>query len=71
MQKTVLTILGALLIAGSAAQTATASEHQVRKVYPARISAIQQFRAANNSSEVGANGLPNAYLEFDRRNTFN
>jgi hypothetical protein len=33
MQKTVLTIFGALLISGLAAQMATASEHHGRKAY--------------------------------------
>ena len=54
MRKTVLTILGALLIAGSAVQMATASEHHVRKAYRAPIAASQQFRNANNSVEGGA-----------------
>jgi hypothetical protein len=33
MRKTVLTILGASLIIGSAVQMATASEHHARKAY--------------------------------------
>ena len=71
MRKTVLTILGALLISGSAVQMATASEHHVRKVYRAPISASQQFRNANNSIESRANSVPNDNVDFDRRNTFN
>ena len=45
MRKTVLTILGAVLIAGSAAQLATASARQ----YRAPVAASQQFRNANNA----------------------
>ena len=48
MRKPVLTILGALLIAGSAVQMATASEHHVRKPYRAPIAASQQLRNSNN-----------------------
>jgi hypothetical protein len=50
MRKTVLTILGAVLIAGSAIQMATASERH----YRAPAAASQQFRNANNSVERGA-----------------
>jgi len=50
MRKTVVTILGALLIAGSAVQMATASAHHYRT--PA--AASRQFRNANNSVERGA-----------------
>jgi len=71
MRKTVLTILGALLIGGSAVQMATASEHHVRKAYRASIAASQQFRNAYNSIEGRANGPRNDNLDFDRRNTFN
>jgi len=71
MRKTILTILGALLISGSAVQMATASEHHVRKAYRAPISASQQFRNANNSIESRANSVPNDNVDFDRRNTFN
>ena len=70
MRKTALTILGALLIAGSAVQTTTASEHHVRKAQRAPMSASQQFRNANNSSEGYANSLRNDNIDFDRRNTF-
>jgi CHASE3 domain sensor protein len=71
MRKTVLTILGALLIAGSAVQMATASEHHVRKSYRASIATSQQFRNAYNSIEGRGNGPWNDNLDFDRRNTFN
>jgi hypothetical protein len=70
MRKTILTILGALLISGSAVQMATASEHHMRKAYRAPISASQQFRNANNSIEGRANSL-RSDGDFDRRNTFN
>jgi hypothetical protein len=53
MRKTVLTIIGALLIAGSAVQMATAAEHQVRN-YQRSTAAVEQFRNANNSVEGGA-----------------
>jgi hypothetical protein len=71
MKKTVLTILGALLITGSAVQMATASEHHLRKAHHAPISANEQFRNANNSSEVYTTGVRNDNPDFDRRNTFN
>jgi hypothetical protein len=71
MRKTILTILGVLLISGSAVQMATASEHHVRKAYRASISASQQFRNANNSIEGRANSVANGNVDFDRRNTFN
>jgi hypothetical protein len=53
MRKTVLAILGALLIAGSAVQMATPSEQHARNAYrgPA---AASEFRDANNSVEGGA-----------------
>jgi len=51
MRKSVLTILGALLIAASAVQMATESEPHVRKGYRAPVAASQQFRNANNSIE--------------------
>jgi hypothetical protein len=50
MRKRVLTIVGALLIAGSAVQTATAAEHNVRN-YREPVAAGEQFRNANNSVE--------------------
>jgi hypothetical protein len=71
MRKTVITILSALLITGSAVQMATASEHHMRRAYRAPISASEQFRKANNSTEGYANGVRNDNPDFDRRNTFN
>ena len=56
MRKTVLTILGTLLIAGSAVQMASATtEHHARKAHPAHAVASEQFLNANNSSASGAN----------------
>jgi hypothetical protein len=71
MRKTIITILGALLITGSAVQMATASEHHVRKAYRAPVSASEQFRRANNSIETYTSGPRNDSVDFDRRNTFN
>jgi hypothetical protein len=51
MRKTVLTIFGALLIAGSAVQMASASERRVHKAYRAPAAVSEQFRNANNSIE--------------------
>jgi hypothetical protein len=71
MRKTIITILGALLITGSTVQMATASEHHVRKAYRAPMSASEQFRRANNSVDVQTSGVRNDNSDFDRRNTFN
>ncbi len=49
MRKTVLTILGALLIAGSTVQMTAAAERHVRKVERAPVPTKQQFRNANDS----------------------
>jgi hypothetical protein len=49
MRKIALTILGALLIAGSTVQTATAERHHVRKARVAPTVASQQFRNANGA----------------------
>jgi hypothetical protein len=48
MRKTVLTIIGALLIAGSTVQLATAAEHHVNDYRSAATG--EQFRNANDSS---------------------
>jgi hypothetical protein len=48
MCKTVLTILGAVLIAGWTAQVAAAAEHHTRKAHRAPVPASQQFRNAND-----------------------
>ena len=71
MRKTAFTILGVLLIAGSAVQRATASEHHVRKARVAPIATSQQFRNVNNSVESPVNSPRNSDFDFDRRNTFN
>jgi hypothetical protein len=52
MRKTVITILGAMLIAGSAVQTATASTRHHHHRVPAVVS--QQFRNANDFAGGGA-----------------
>jgi cysteine synthase len=49
MRKTVLTILGALLIAGSTVQMTAAAERHVREADRAAVPTSQQFRNANNS----------------------
>jgi hypothetical protein len=49
MRKTVLTILGAVLIGGSTVQVAAAAERHTRKAHRAPVSASQQFRNANDS----------------------
>ena len=49
MRKTVLTILGALLIAGSTVQMTAAAERHTRKADRAPVSTSQQFRNANDS----------------------
>ena len=51
MRKTILTILGVLLITGSAVQMATASSYRFRKAYSAPVALSQQFRNANNSTD--------------------
>ena len=70
MRKTALTILTALLIAGSAGQVASASEHHANKAYRASKWASEQFRNANNSFG-GYSGAVRNNNDFDRRNTFN
>jgi hypothetical protein len=49
MRKTVLTILGALLVAGSTVQMTAAAERHTRKADRAPVSTSQQFRNANDS----------------------
>jgi hypothetical protein len=49
MRKAVFTILGALLIAGSTVQAATAEHHHGKKARVAPSAGSQQFRDANNS----------------------
>jgi hypothetical protein len=67
MRKTVLTILGALLIAGSAVQMATASEHHVRKAYRASIAASQQFRNAYKATAALAVAISAASTRRSQR----
>jgi hypothetical protein len=47
--RTVFTILGALLIAGSTVQAATAKYHHASKARVAPVAASQQYRNANDS----------------------
>jgi len=49
MRKTVLTILAASLIVGSAVQVAGAAERYTHKSVRARVHATEQFRNANDS----------------------
>jgi hypothetical protein len=48
MRRAAFAILGALLIAGSTVQAATAEYHHVRKARVAPIAGGQQFRNANS-----------------------
>jgi hypothetical protein len=49
MRKTILTIIGALLIAGSTVQIAAAAGRHVHKSVREREQATQQFRSAHDS----------------------
>ena len=49
MRKTVLNILGALLIVGSTVQLAAAAERHTHQSERARVFATEQFRKANDS----------------------
>jgi hypothetical protein len=49
MRKTFLTVLGALLIAGSTVQMTAAAERHTRKAERAPVSTSEQFRNANDS----------------------
>jgi hypothetical protein len=56
MRKIAFTILGAVLVvAGSTAQTATASERHVRNVRHIPVAAGERFRNANNLAEGRTN----------------
>jgi hypothetical protein len=55
MRKTILTVLGTLLIAGSAVQMASATEH-TRKTHRTPAAAGDTFLNANNASEGRVNG---------------
>jgi hypothetical protein len=65
MRKTALTILGALLIAGSAVQPAAASEHHARKVHRASafVHGPWYFRGANNGPLYAPGSLRERNLE--------
>ena len=54
MQKTALTIFGALLVAGSMVQMASATEHHIRK-HRVHAAATEQFLNANNAAPASAN----------------
>ena len=71
MRKTALTILGALLIAGSAIQMAAASEQHARRAHVAPISVSQQTRNANNSMESHANSVREDNEDVIRRTSPN
>jgi hypothetical protein len=53
MQKTALTIFGALLVAGSMVQMASATEHHIRK-HRVHAAATEQFLNANNAAPASA-----------------
>ena len=57
MRKIALTILSALLIVGSAAQIAKASEHHVQNARRASAAMGEQFRNANDSFARRASGF--------------
>jgi hypothetical protein len=63
MQKKVIPILGALLIAVSTAQIAKAAQRHVRKAHRAPVSAEQQFRGANDSLGLPIEVWPSAAAE--------
>jgi hypothetical protein len=63
MQKTGLTIFGALLISGMAVQMAAASEHHGSKAYFGRD--LSEFRRAYNQVNGPINATPRALDRFD------
>ena len=63
MQKTALTIFGALLISGMAVQMATASEHHGSKAYFGRD--LSEFRRAYNQVNGPINVTPRALDRSD------
>jgi len=63
MQKTALTIFGALLISGMAVQMAAASEHHRSKAYFGRD--VSEFRRAYNQVNGPINVTPRALDRFD------
>ena len=63
MEKTALTIFGALLITGLAVQTAAASEHHRSKAYFGRD--LSEFRRAYDQVNKPINVTPRALDRFD------
>ena len=64
MQKTALTILGALLISGSAVQLAVASEHHHRsKAYFGRD--LPEYRGSYNQMDGTISVTPRVFDRFD------
>jgi hypothetical protein len=72
MRKTVLTILGALLIAGSAVQMASASEYHARKAYRVPDAASQQlkFRGSYNQLNGPSYAAPLTSEEYRNQEDF-
>jgi hypothetical protein len=65
MRKTVIGVIGVLLIAGSAVQMTTASARPTRQAH--RVAANEQFRNANNSVE----GRGNTWCSTEPGNPYN
>lgn len=63
MQRTSLTILGALLISGWVMQTAAASEHHRSKAYFGRD--ISEYRGAYNQGDGPISVAPRVFDRFD------
>jgi hypothetical protein len=62
MRKTILTVLGATLVAATTIQMAAASEHRARKAFRAPAPASQQFRNAEDS--VAWSAQPGRYSGY-------
>jgi len=62
MRKTILTVLGATLVAAATIQMAAASEHRARKAFRAPAPASQQFRNAEDS--VAWSAQPGWYSRY-------
>ena len=60
MQKKILPILGALLIAASTVQIAQAAQRHVHKAHRASVSVKQQFRGANDTLGLPTEVWPSA-----------
>lgn len=65
MQKTALTIFGALLISGLAGQMAAATEHQGRKVYVGHDYDRSVFRRAYNQANGSIDTTPRTIDRID------